>query len=58
MKEKKIDVLLVSYDDFHNDAPLLIIGRKEEGEMLKIINALQGNEATELYNKLTIMKGE
>lgn len=56
-KNKKPDVLLVSFDDFSNDSPILIIGRKSEENPINIINALQGEEALELYKKLTTKKG-
>lgn len=56
-KNKKPDVLLVSFDDFSNDDPILIIGRKSDGDHINIINALQGEEALEFYKKLTTQKG-
>lgn len=56
-KNKKPDVLLVSFDDFSNDDPILIIGRKGEGDPINIVNALQGEEALELYKKITTQKG-
>lgn len=56
-KNKKPDVLLIGFDDFSNDDPILIIGRKSEGDSINIINALQGEEALELYKKLTTQKG-
>lgn len=56
MKEKS-DVLLVSFDHTHGDIPVLVVGRKDKGG-LDIINAFKGEEAKELYQKLTAKKGE
>ena len=49
--------LLVGYDDTHGkDSAVLIIGKKLPRGTLDIINAFQGEEATELYKKLTTKK--
>lgn len=62
-KEKKMglknksDTFLVSFDYTHGDIPVLIVGRKDKGE-IDIINAFKGDEAKELYQKLTMKKGE
>lgn len=53
----KSDTFLVSFDYTHGDIPVLIVGRKEKGE-IDIINAFKGEEAKELYQKLTTKKGE
>lgn len=53
----KSDTILVSFDYTHGDIPLLIVGRKGKGEV-DIINAFKGEEATKLYQKLTMKKGE
>lgn len=48
-----IDTILVSFNPCNsNGNELLIIGRKEEGKPVNVINAFQGKEAVELYNKL------
>ena len=39
-----------------SDIPVLIVGRKGKGE-IDIINAFKGDEATELYQKLTKKAG-
>lgn len=52
----KSDTILVSFDYTHGDTPVLIVGRKEKGEM-EIINAFKDEEAKELYRKLTTKKG-
>ena len=45
------DVLLVGRT---ND--VLIVGRKRKGNALEVINAFQGEEAEELYKRLTTVK--
>lgn len=55
--EGKADTILVSFDYTHGDIPVLIVGRKDKGE-IDIINAFKGDEAKELYQKLTMKKGE
>lgn len=54
MKKKLEDFLVCA--DFSNDIPVLVVGTKVEND-INIINAFQGEEARELYRKLTI-KGE
>lgn len=51
---KKIDVLLVSYHIPSDGIPLMVVGRKNNGEMANIVNAFSGNEALEIYNRLTM----
>lgn len=34
----------------------MLVGRKRKGEMLEIINTVQGEEAKDIYNKLTTKK--
>lgn len=55
--ENKSDTFLVSFDYAHGNIPVLIVGRKDKGG-LDIINAFKGEEAKELYQKLTAKKGE
>lgn len=55
--ENKSDTFLVSFDYSHGNIPVLIVGRKDKGG-LNIINAFKGEEAKELYQKLTTKKGE
>lgn len=49
--------LIIGYDINHstNDA-VFIVGRKRMNESIEIINAFQGEEATELYKKLITKK--
>ena len=48
--------VIVSYDNQSNDIPILIVGRKRKNQSVEIINAFQGDEATELYKRLTTVK--
>lgn len=56
MKEKtmKINESLLVGVNFTNgeDTGVLIVGRKRPNESVEIINAFQGKEVEELYNKL------
>lgn len=54
------DTLLVSVDLTTNgDNAVLIVGRKKQNQAVNVINAFQGEEAVELYNRLvTVEKGE
>lgn len=48
-----LDTLLVSVDFSRGvDTGVLIVGRKHPNEAVTIVNAFQGEEALELYNKL------
>lgn len=49
---KEIDALLVSIT---ND--ILVVGRKRPNESVEIINAFQGDEAKEIYQKLITKRG-
>ena len=53
------DTLLVSIALTNDeDDAVLIVGRKRKGESVEIINAFQGKEATDLYNRLiNVQKG-
>lgn len=52
--KKKLESFLVC-TDFSNDIPVLVVGTKIENG-INIINAFQGEEAEELYRKLTTKK--
>lgn len=46
--------IIVSYDASENeDEPILLVGKKNPNETIKIINAFQGKEARDLWKKLT-----
>ena len=51
-----ITSIIVSYDDSSNDKPILIVGKKRKNKSVEIINAMSGDEAKELYTKLTAIK--
>ena len=51
-----IGSVIVSYDNQSNDIPILIVGKKRLNQSVEIINAFQGDEAIELYNRLTTVK--
>lgn len=51
--KNKSDTFLVSFDYTHGDIPVLIVGRKKKGG-IDVVNAFKGDEAKELYQKLTI----
>lgn len=55
----KINESLLVGVDFTNgeDVGVLIVGRKSPNQSIDIINAFQGKEAEELYNKLIGKKG-
>ena len=54
--KNKSDTILVSFNYTHGDILVLIVGRKGKGE-IDIIDAFKGDEATELYQKLTKKAG-
>lgn len=54
---KNSDTLLVGFDHSHGDIAVLIIGCKDVGEKVQIINQFQGKEAEELYKKLVEKDG-
>lgn len=55
---KTIGSLLVSWDFSHGkDKAILLVGEKNKGESVDIVNALQGNDAIDLYKKLTTKIG-
>lgn len=58
MAEKIDKCILVSYaSSVTDDAPILIVGEKKKQGDVAILNAIQGPEATELFEKLTVPKG-
>lgn len=49
--------LLVGFDSSNGiDKAVLIVGKKTSGEVPEIINAFQGKEAIDIYNKLITQK--
>lgn len=53
-----INSMIISFDDQSNDEPIMIVGTKRMNQSVEIVNAFQGEEAVELYKKLTTVKGE
>lgn len=52
-----VDSILVSVDfSNNNDTGVLIVGRKRMNQSVEIINAFQGDEARELYERLITAK--
>ena len=45
--------VIVSYDP---DSKLLVVGKKHYRQSIDIVNAIQGDEATELYQRLITKK--
>lgn len=53
----KTESILVSVTyDAENKVNLMVVGKKSKGEAVEIINALQGEDATRLYNELITKK--
>ena len=51
---RKTSRSIVSYDASENgDETILLVGKKNPNETIKIINAFQGKEAKDLWEKLT-----
>lgn len=48
------DSILVAFDD--SGKGVLIVGKKRLNESAEIINAFEGDEAKELWKKLTVKK--
>lgn len=52
------DTLLISIDAAHgDDIAVLIVGRKRPNDSLEIVDAFQGQEAIDIYNKLIMKPG-
>ena len=52
--QRLLDTILVSFARETPDSdPVLIVGRKRSNESVKIINAFEGKEALDIYEKLT-----
>lgn len=51
------DSIIIGYDQSENDNTVLIVGRKRPNQSVDIINAFQGEEAKELYERLITKKG-
>lgn len=58
--EKTHGAVIVSWDFSHAyDKHILLVGMKKPGKDVDVINAFQGKEAHDIYDKLmTVKKGE
>ena len=54
--QKTSDTLIVCFDWGNEDHPILVIGRKRRNHDVDVINAIFGDEAKEMYKKLTEKK--
>lgn len=50
-----VESVIASYDP---DSKLLLVGKKNPRQAIDIVNAIQGDEATELYQRLITQKKE
>lgn len=50
------DSVVVAYNVQPGGNGVLIVGRKSKGEVIKVINAFEGDEAREIYNRLVSRK--
>lgn len=58
MEKVKRDTLLVSLSfESGEDTGVLIVGRKSKGQAVDIVNAFQGPEARQIYERLVTKKG-
>ena len=58
MKNNDTTALLVGFDCTNGkDHAVLIVGKKQKNDAVDIINAFQGKEAIELYEKLITKTG-
>lgn len=56
---KLVDSVIVSWDFSHDrDKHILLVGHKTPRHDVEVINAFQGEEAHEIYEKLTTRKKE
>ena len=56
-KQDIADTLLIGVNFTRGrDVGVLIVGRKNEKEVVKVVNAFQGEEAWQLYKKLITKK--
>lgn len=56
---KNTGAFIVSWDFSHAyDKHILLVGMKQPGMDVEVINAFQGEEAHDIYEKLTTMKKE
>lgn len=52
-KPKVSDTVIACFDWGNEDYPILVVGRRNDKHDVDIINSFSGDEARELYKKLT-----
>ena len=50
--KEQVEAVIVSFMEAENGNPILIVGKKREGHLPDIINAIQGPEARNIFEKL------
>ena len=55
---KQINDAVVVSVDIRGDKCIVIVGKRRDNGEMQIVNAFEGNEAKDLWSKLTIRKGE
>ena len=57
MYPRTVGSVIVSWDFSHDyDKHVLLVGHKAPGKDVEVINAFQGKEAHDIYDKLTTVK--
>lgn len=57
MSKNVMDSIIIGYNQSESNNTVLIVGRKGPKQSVEIINAFQGEEAKELYERLITKKG-
>lgn len=57
MQFKDNDSIIVSWNFTNKDSGVLLVGQQINGRVV-VVNAFEGEEARDIYKKLTTMKGE
>lgn len=57
MQFKDNDSVIVSWNFTNKDSGVLLVGQQVDGRVI-VVNAFEGQEAHDIYEKLTTMKGE
>jgi len=59
LENQIVDTILIGANFEHGiETGVLIVGRKMNGQQMDVINAFQGQEAMDIYNKLTTKKDD
>lgn len=57
MQFKDNDSVIVSWNFTNKDSGVLLVGQQTNGRVI-VVNAFEGEEARDIYKKLTTMKGK